>query len=131
MSYYISIDPDGNIVDLHRDDYADVPVDAIAISEDDGELLKAGFTGYQYINGAVGKSAGQLAADHRAAIQSQIDALERKEQYPRLTREVLLAIAVREAAAQGVDEPTLYGANVGYQKLKDFDAQIAALRSQL
>lgn len=67
----------------------------------------------------------------RAAIQDHIDTLERKEQYPRLTRETLLYFAVKEAALQGVDEPTLYGANVGYQKLKDFDAQIAALRAQL
>lgn len=71
------------------------------------------------------------SAQQRAAIQSQIDTLERTQLLPRVTREGLLAAAVALAATQGVTEPTLYAQNVAYHKLKDFDTQIAALRAQL
>ena len=67
----------------------------------------------------------------RAAIQTQIDTLEREQLMPRLTREIFLPLMVTTASSQGVDEPTLYAASIGYRKLKDFEAQIVALRDQL
>lgn len=73
----------------------------------------------------------KMAANARLAIQSQIDALEQAQLLPRVTREGLLAAAVALAATQGVDEPSLYTANITYHKLKDFDAQIGILRAQL
>lgn len=63
--------------------------------------------------------------------QEKIDALERESMIPRITREFMLAQAVVTAAAQGIDEPTLYANNIGYRKLKDLDNQIIALRSQI
>lgn len=66
-----------------------------------------------------------------AEVQAQIDALELKYHLNRAVREALLGLAVKEALAQGVDEPTLYALNAGYRKTKDLDAQIATLRGQL
>jgi len=37
---------------------------------------------------------------------------------------------VAQAAAQGYTEPQLYAANIGYRKLKDFEASIVILRDQ-
>jgi len=71
------------------------------------------------------------AAEQRAALQSQIDAQERAQLMPRLTREVFLTQMVAEAAASGLTEPQLYAANIGYHKLKDFNDAITALRDQL
>lgn len=50
---------------------------------------------------------------------------------PRITREALLAIAVSQAPALGLTESQLYAANIGYRKLKDFEASIVALRDQM
>jgi len=71
------------------------------------------------------------AAEQKAALQSQIDAQERAQFMPRLTREVFLTQMVAEAAASGLTEPQLYAANIGYHKLKDFNDAITALRDQL
>lgn len=62
---------------------------------------------------------------------AEIERLERETLLPRPVREVLLALMVKEAAAIGVDEPTLYAANPGYRRVKDLDSQIAALRAQI
>ena len=67
----------------------------------------------------------------RDAIQSQIDGLERTQLLPRITRESLLLIMVSTATEMGLTEPQLYAANVGYTRLKDFDANIVALRKQM
>jgi hypothetical protein len=77
-------------------------------------------------------TAQQLAQQQRDALQAQIDAAERKEMMPRMTRETLLALAVKEAAiTYGLTEPQLYLANIGYRKLKDFEIGIVALRDQM
>ncbi len=65
--------------------------------------------------------------DLRIAIQAQIDELERTQILPRITREFMLLQFATVAQAQGVDPLT----NAAYAKLKAFDDQIAALRSQL
>jgi hypothetical protein len=62
---------------------------------------------------------------------AQILALERENMMPRITREFMLLDAVAKAAAQGITEPQLYAGMFAYRKLKDFDMQIAALRSQI
>ena len=67
-------------------------------------------------------------AQHNAAIDAQIDALERVQQLPRVVREYLLTDFAAKAAAQGMTEPQLYAASVAYKKVKDFDQQIRALR---
>ena len=67
----------------------------------------------------------------RDSIQAQIDAMEQKNLMPRLTREYMLADAVKQHAAVGVTEPQLYASNIGYQRLKDFDTAIAVLRAQM
>lgn len=67
----------------------------------------------------------------KARIQRQIDDLERGYMMPRATREALLAYAVTLASSNGVTEAQLYAGNIAYRKVKDFDAQIAALRAQL
>ncbi len=71
----------------------------------------------------------KAAAD--LAILAEIDRLEREQQMPRLQREFMLPLMVSLAAGSGVTEPQLYAANIGYKKLKDFNAQIVALRAQL
>lgn len=73
-----------------------------------------------------------LTADEmREQILAFIDGLERRYMIPRATREALLAYAVAIAASSGVSEAQLYAGNIAYRKVKDFDAQIAALRAQL
>lgn len=67
----------------------------------------------------------------RDAIQTQIEALERTQLLPRITRESLLLIMVSTAAGMGLTEPQLYAVNIGYSRLKDFDAAIVALRAQM
>jgi len=129
MANYITISGVA-ILELLRDDYTDIPPEAIAISDAEGELLRrcSNFGDYQYVDGAVVAVAG--AAEKRA-LQAQIETLERAQLMPRLTREVTLVLMASTAAGQGVDEPALYAANIGYKKLKDFEAQIVALRDQM
>jgi hypothetical protein len=62
---------------------------------------------------------------------AQILSLERENMMPRITREFMLLDAVAKAAAQGITEPQLYAGMFAYRKLKDFDVQIAAMRSQI
>ncbi|MDE2259630.1 MAG: hypothetical protein KGK17_04815 [Betaproteobacteria bacterium] len=66
----------------------------------------------------------------RDAVQAQIDALERTQIMPRITREALLLLAVQTGASMGLTEPEIYAVNIGYHKLKDFDNTIVALRAQ-
>jgi hypothetical protein len=61
--------------------------------------------------------------------EAEIDRLERETLLPRPVRDVLLALMVKEAAALGLDEATLYSANPGYRRVKDLDTQIGALRA--
>lgn len=66
-----------------------------------------------------------------AQIDAQITALEQGQLLPRGTREFTLYCMVRDAQRDlGLTEPQLYAAQVGYRRLKDFDAQIKALRAQ-
>lgn len=76
-------------------------------------------------------AARELALNPQGATLRQIDALERQNMIPRVTREALLAYAVFIAQSGGVPEAQLYAENIAYRKMKDFDAQIAALRAQL
>lgn len=71
------------------------------------------------------------AQDRLAAIQGQIDELEKQTQLPRVTREFMLASMENMAAAQGLTPDQLYQANIGYRKVKDLDNQIKALRAQI
>ena len=63
------------------------------------------------------------------AIDAKIAALEVKELLPRVAREYFLGESVAKAALQGYTEPQLYAASAAYKRLKDFDSQIAALRT--
>ena len=65
--------------------------------------------------------------DPREKIRSQIDALERAEMLPRVTREFLLLQAEDFAEKQGVEPSTL----PAYVKLKALDCKIAELRGSL
>lgn len=90
----------------------------------------------QAIAGTLGAIAAYVATvltsqQQKDAIQGQIDSLEHAQLLPRVTREGLLGAAVALTATQGIDEPTLYAANIAYHKLKDFDAQIVTLRDQM
>lgn len=49
----------------------------------------------------------------------------------RTTREVLLALMEKEAAALGVTPTQLRKVNPGYRRVKELDEQITALRDQL
>ena len=65
--------------------------------------------------------------DPKIAIQAQISSMEAAQLLPRISREFMLLSFATQAAAAGVD-PML---NAAYAKLKAFDDQITALRSQL
>jgi len=69
--------------------------------------------------------------EQRAAIQNQIDSLEKEQLLPRVTREGLLLTMETFAAMQGVTPAQLYIDNIAYKKVKDFDTQITLLRAQL
>lgn len=94
-----------------------LPDGCVAISDDEAAQLQAPRT--------------PSAEEVKAAIQKQIDDLERGYMMPRATREALLAYAVTLAEAKGGTEAQLYAANIAYRKVKDFDQQIAALRAKL
>ena len=70
-----------------------------------------------------------LTPDRNTVIDAKIAALEAAQLLPRVTREYFLADFVAKAAAQGYTEPQLYAASAAYKRLKDFDSQIAALRT--
>lgn len=70
-------------------------------------------------------------AEQRTIIQEQIDALEREQILPRVTREGLLLTMETFASMQSVTPAQLYIANVGYHKVKDFDNIVVALRAQM
>lgn len=79
--------------------------------------------------------------ERKAVIQAQIDNLEREQLLPRIARDVFLIQMEKEAIALGAAQvPALdaatslaiaYATNIGYKKLKDFDAAITALRTQM
>lgn len=104
-------------------------------SPDDTELY-----GRELHTAAIAGELGIIAAyvapvptstELKLATQSQIDALERTQLMPRITRESLLILMVSTAASMGLTEPQLYAANIGYSRLKDFDATIVSLRAQM
>lgn len=76
------------------------------------------------------KSDEQIKQQWNSKIDQQIAAAETQQLLPRVVREFLLASAVKEAAALGMTEAQLYAANIGYKKMKDANAEIAALRAQ-
>ncbi len=111
------------------------PNDAKTIAHFGGLLLPEGSPvgiGYTYdgMNFAESPSPVLTIQQQRDVIQADIDALERAALMPRVTRESLLIIMVNTAAGMGLTEPQLYAANVGYSRLKDFDAAIVTLRAQ-
>jgi hypothetical protein len=64
-------------------------------------------------------------------VKALMASLEAGQYMTRGEREGWLALIVAMAQQQGVTETQLYAANPFYKKLKDTDAQIAALRAQL
>lgn len=73
------------------------------------------------------KSDEQINAARKARIQAQIDTLESSTLLPRVTREFMLLQFAAVAAQQGIDPLT----NIAYQKVKELDDKITALRNQL
>lgn len=67
----------------------------------------------------------ELWVDPKQVIKDQIDALERQQMMPRATREFMLLFMESNFT------PSQLSANPGYQAVKAFDSQIAALRAQL
>jgi len=81
------------------------------------------------------KSAEEIKAETNSALDAQIDALERQQLLPRITRDMHRMVTLKEAAAQGITEAQLLDENdpafsPGYKRFYDFDAIIAALRAQ-
>jgi len=64
-------------------------------------------------------------------ILQKIDDMEREKMLPRIVREMTIAQLEAWAMAQGYPLPAFRAANKGYRALKEFDEEIAALRSQL
>jgi len=84
--------------------------------------------------------AERAEAARKAAIQAQIDAIERDTGVPRVTREMMLTYAEDLAARTAAEltasgEPTtaeqLLAENIAYVRTKAVDDQIRALREHL
>ena len=105
--------PDNSLHFLDDDSFAYLlPAGSVQISDEEAEALRV---------------ASLPPVDPKAAIQAEIDTLERTQLLPRITREFMLLQFSAVAAAQGVDPMT----NIAYAKLKAFDDQVSALRAQL
>ena len=77
----------------------------------------------------------QIEAQRVAAIDAQIDTLERQAMLPRLVREDLMMRFVQAAAGAGISEAQLLDTghaaySPGYAKMHTFNAAIMALRAQ-
>lgn len=84
------------------------------------------------IGGASITMMGEPAIPNPAQMaKDAIDALERQQMMPRITRETILSLAEERAAALGLTQAQLLAKNKGYAALKAFDMEIAALRAQL
>ena len=66
-----------------------------------------------------------IVEDPKVAIQNQIDSLEYQQLLPRITREFMLEYLAATYTSEQLAQ------NVGYTKLKEFDDQIASLRTQI
>lgn len=116
MPHYKDQDNQLHFIDNPEDAEKYLPAGCVEITDTEAEQIR---------------QAAIVLPTQNEIIQSQIDALEKQTMLPRVTREFMLAQTVITAQMAGVDEPTLYTSNVGYRKVKDMDAQIAALRAQL
>jgi hypothetical protein len=84
------------------------------------------------IGGALVTMLGEPAIPTPAqAAKDSINALERQQMMPRITRETILSLAEERATALGLTQAQLLAKNKGYAALKAFDLEIAALRAQL
>ena len=119
MKYKI-INQDGSIKSIHSDGESTIPAGAVLLTDDE----------YYAIANAPEPVHPPTPEELRAAIQSQIDSLEAKYHMARPVREFMLLSSVEKAAALGYTEPQLYAANIAYKAVKDFDAQITALRAE-
>jgi hypothetical protein len=66
-----------------------------------------------------------IVGDPKTVIQNQIDSLEYQQLLPRITREFMLEYL------ETTYTPEQLAQNIGYTKLKEFDDQIASLRTQI
>lgn len=114
-----------------------IPTDAVEITaEQHAALIEGQSHGKQIVADENGFPVLQdppapSVAEKKAAVQSQIDAIESKTIMNRATREFMLRLAEKEAEGQGVTLEQLYAANDGYKAVKDVDSQVAALRAQM
>ncbi|CAN7185581.1 hypothetical protein [Acidovorax sp. LjRoot117] len=74
---------------------------------------------------------GETELTTKELVQLIIERLERDQLMPRINREFILGAMKKEAEEAGYTEAQLEAKNKGYRLLKQFDAQIAALRAQL
>lgn len=77
----------------------------------------------------------ELKAANNDPLDARIDALERQQLLPRITRDMHRMVTLREAATMGYTEANLLDPghqaySPGYVRFMAFDAEIAALRSQ-
>jgi hypothetical protein len=84
--------------------------------------------GWGYANG---NFSFALMPIDKNALMAKIEAMEKASLMPRPVREFLLIASIERAVAAGYTEPQLYAANLAYKKVKDFDAQITELRTQM
>jgi len=83
----------------------------------------------------VDKTPEEIKTETNTKLNDQIDALERQQLLPRITRDMHRMVTLQAAAAQGITEAQLLDENdsafsPGYKRFYDFDAQIASLRAQ-
>lgn len=91
------------------------------------QYLPAGFIAISDVEAEEMRLASLPTISAQAVAQAKITELEQAQLLPRITREFMLLQFATVAQSQGIDPMT----NIAYAKLKAFDDQITALRSQL
>lgn len=80
MTFFILIDADNHVNGLYTDGvgYATPPVDSIAITNEQGELLRGGFAGYSLVNGELLYSKPLTPNPRIQDIQTELGVIDSK-----------------------------------------------------
>lgn len=108
-----------------------IPSDLIGVAVPGG-FYKPKWDGSAWVEGQDPAVVSErIRTSANAAIYAEINALEAAAMIPRVSREFMLGIALKEALAAGYTEAQFIAVNIGYAKLKAQDDQIKTLRAQL
>lgn len=75
MVYLITADAAGNVLELFDEANGNAPLDAVPVTDEQGALLRRGFSGYKYIAGEVVKSIDTEITKSVAKTYADVDAV--------------------------------------------------------